>query len=183
MATSYLSFLIYSLGGRSIKSQAQTNITKSIKEAKRSLDTQVTKRISPLAPGPGASHIKGRSSRPLPSLPFSANSLSSKPEYNSTNEQQIGVDLKGLIQSGNFTLKVIGLRKLGNDFDDDSFSSFGLVRELRNDFDDDSFFSLDSESLFTLDLQLKADATVVEIMAAIKDAGGSLIIFPCFLHI
>ena len=163
MATSYLSFWIYSLGDRSIKSQAQTNITKSIKEAKRSLDTQVTKRISPLAPG--ASHIKGRSSRPLPSLPFSANSLSSEPEYNSTNEQQIGVDLKGLIQSGNFTLKVIGLRKL------------------ENDFDDDSFFSLDPEPLFTLDLQLKADATVVEIMAAIKDAGESLIIFPCFLHI
>jgi hypothetical protein len=88
---------------------------------------------------------------------FSAYSRSSEPEYSSTNEQKIGVDFKGLIQSEIFTLKIIGLRK--------------------------DFESYDT-SLSTLDLQLKADVTLVEIMAAIKDAGASLIILPMFsLHV
>ena len=80
-----------------------------------------------------------------------------EPEYNSTNEQKIGVDFKGLIQSEIFTLKVIGLRK-----DSESYDT----------------------SLSTLDLQLKADVTLVEIMVAIKDAGASLTILPMFsLHV
>ena len=143
----------YPPGDRSINSQAQTNFAKCINEARKSLDTQ---HISP--PVPRASHIKGRSSPPpLPPTPLllSAYSRSSEPEYNSTNEQQSGVDLEGLIQSGFFTLKVVGLRKDSND-----------------------------NSSSTLDLRLKADVTLIEIMDAIKDAGASLTIFPMFsLHV
>ena len=139
------------LGDRSIESQAQTNFAKCIKETEKSPGTR---HISPFA-----SHIERRSSPPLPPLTFSANSLSSDPEYNSTNEQQIGVDLEGLVQSGNFTLKVIGLQK-------PSYDSFS--------------FDSDSEPLSTLDLRLKADATLVEIMVAIKDAGVSLMVLSIF---
>ena len=69
----------------------------------------------------------------------------------STNEKQIDVNLEGLIP-GNFTLTIVGLRKDPND-----------------------------KPLSTLDLQLKADVTIFEIMAAIKDAGASLMtILPMF---
>ena len=142
--------MTYLPGDRSINSQAQTNFEKCINETKRSLDTQ---HISPLASALRASHSKGRSSsRPLPPLPFSAYSRPSGPEYNSTNQQQMSVDLKGLIQSGNdVKLKVVGLRKDSND-----------------------------NSLSTLNLQLKVDVTLAEIMVAIKDAGASLTILPMF---
>ena len=134
--------------GRSIKSQAQSNFVECINKTRtRSL-------------APRSSHIKGQSSSPPQALPgalsFSAYSRSSEPEHNSTNEQQSGVDLKGLIQSGNdFTLKVVGLRKDSND-----------------------------NSSSTLILRLKADATLIEILDAINDAGASLTILPMFsLHI
>ena len=131
--------MTYPPGDRTIESQAQANFEKCINKTRKSPDTQ---HVSPLSLR--ASHIEGRSSSPpLPPLPFSGSSRSSEPEYNSTNEQQIGVDLNGLIQSGNSTLKVIGLRKYSND------------------------------NLSTLDLRLKANVTLVEIRAAIKDAGAS----------
>ena len=133
-------FLTYPPDDRSIKSQAQTNFEKCIKETGNILDTQ---HIYP--------HIKARSLSP-PLLPISAHSRSSELEYNSTNEHPIGVDLEGLIQSRNFTLKVIGLLKDSNDPSD------------------------------TLDLQLKGDATLDEVMVAIKDAGASLTILPMFSH-
>jgi hypothetical protein len=123
--------LTYPPGDRSIEYQAQTNFVKCISEPRKSLETR---HISPLSP-------------PLPPLPSEAYSRSSEP----TNEKQIGVDLEGLIQSGNLTLKVRGLRKDSSD-----------------------------NSLSTLDLQLKADATPVEIMAAIKNAGASLTFLPIF---
>ena len=91
--------------------------------------------------------LKLKGDPPLPPLSISACSHSSEP----TNEQPIGVDLEGLIQSANLTLKVKGLRK-------DSYDT----------------------SLSTLDLQLKADVTLVEIIAAIKGAGVSLTIFLMF---
>ena len=135
--------MTYPPGDRSIESQAQTNIAKCINETEKSLDTQ---HISPLS---ARGSYKGRSSPPTPPppSPFSAYSLqvSSEPEYNSTNEQQIDIDLEGLIQSRDLTLKVIGLQKLQEDFNDDSF---------------------------LLDLRLKADATQNDIMVAIKDAGA-----------
>ena len=136
--------MTYPTGDRSIKYQAQTNFAKCISETRKSLDTR---HISPLSPP--ASHVKERSSSspPLPPLPSSAYSRSSEP----TNEKQISVDLERLIQSGNLTLKVRGLRK---DSSDNSWS--------------------------TLDLRLKADATPVEIRAAISDAGTSLIILLLF---
>ena len=91
--------------------------------------------------------IIGRSSSShVPPSPFSAYSRSSKPKYNSTSVDAIDVDLDGLIKSANFSLKVIGLRKDSNHWDP-PFS--------------------------TLDLQLKANATRVEIRNAIKDAGVS----------
>ena len=169
MATSHLDFFGLSgiPGDRSIESKAQTNIEKCISEAKN---------VSPLAFR--ASHIKGRSS-PLLRLPPSSfklpssaaigsDSLSSEPEDNLTNEQQIGVNLEGLIQSGKFTLKIVGLRKLGQNenFGYNSFSSNWSSKS----------------SLSTLDLHLSGDATLVDIMVAIKNA-GALIILPVFcLH-
>ena len=125
--------LTYPPGNRSIKLQAQTNFVKCINETRKSLDTQ---HISHLASR--ASHIEGRSSSPPPPPLLSSHySRSSEPECNSTNEQQSGVDLEGLIQSGNFTLKVVGLRKDSN---------------------------VQVNSLFTLDLRLKANVTLIEIM-------------------
>ena len=148
---SYFSFLTYTHDDRSIESQAQANFSRCLSETTRSLATQ---HISPLAPRPSSPHIKGRSSSPpLPPLPRSV-SLSSEPEYNS-NEQQIGVDLEGLMQSGDCALKVTGLRK---DYNDTSKS--------------------------TLDLRLKVNATLAEIIVAIKDAGASLTILPMlYLHV
>ena len=149
MATSSLGFfLIYPPGNRSILSQARTNIQKCINETENSLHTQHN---SP--------HIKGRSSfRPLPSLPASSYPRSSEPGYNSTNKHPIGVDLDSLIQSGNFTLKVKGLRK-----------------------DNDDYFP---GPFFTFDLRLKGDTTLDEIRVAIKNAGASLTILPMFsLHV
>ena len=99
-------------------------------------------------------HIKVRSSSPPP-LPILAHSRSSELEYNSKNDNPIGVDLEGLIQSRNFTLRVIGLRKGSND-----------------------------PPSATLDLRLKGDATFKEVKVAIKDAGTSLMILPMFsLHV
>ena len=147
------------LGDRSIESQAQTNIAKCINETEKSLDIQ--QHISLLASR--GSHVKGRSSAPLPSLSLSTYSQTDS-EYNSTNEQQNGVDLEGLIQSGNLTLKVTGLRK-----------------KLGKDTNDDPFFSMDSlptlDPLYTLDVRLKTDTTLGNIMDAIKDAGASSIIY------
>ena len=135
-------FLTYPPGDRSIKSQAQINIQKRINETRDSLDTQDI-----------SLRMKGRSSSSsgpqAPSM-FSALFRSSKPKYT------IGVDLGGLIQSANVSLKVIGLQK-----------------------DSNHRYS----PLSTLDLQLKANATQVEIMNAIKDAGVSSAIIPMFsLH-
>ena len=131
-------------GDRSIRSQAQTNIQKSINESENILDTQ---RNSPCTEG------RSESSSSLPSfkLPFSAYFRSSKPKSVDTkhNYPPIGVDLKGLIQSGNLTLKVTGLRKY--------------------------FYHSPSS---TLDLRLRGDATLDEIKVAIKDAGASLTILP-----
>ena len=142
---SYFFFLTYPLGDRSIRSQAQTNIQRRINQSENSLGG--TQHNSP--------HIKRPSSSPpLPPLPVSA-SRSSEPEYNSTNDRSIGVkslDLKSLIQSDNFTLKVSGLRE------------------------DTGRFPF---KLSTLKLQLKGDATLANIMAAIRDAGTSSI-FPMF---
>jgi hypothetical protein len=133
--------LTYPPGDRMIKSQARTNIQKRINEAENRLATQHN---SP--------SIKRRSSSPpLPPLPVSAYSRSSEPEYNSTNEHPIGLDLEGLIQSGNFTLKVTGLRK---DYCHGPLSS--------------------------LNLRLRGDATIDEINVAIKDAGASLTILSMF---
>ena len=125
-----------------IESQAQNNIRQRFKETNNRLDTQHN---SP--------HDKGRfSSPPLPPLPVSAYSRSPKPEYNSTNEYQTGINLESLILSGNFTLKVIGLRK-----------------------------DNDHPPLSTLELQLRGDATLDDIKVAIKDAGSSLMtILPMF---
>jgi hypothetical protein len=78
---------------RSIISQAQTNIQKCTNEFEDSLDTHHNSRI------------KGRSSSPRhPSskLLFSAHSRSSNPT---------DINLEGLVQSGNFNLKVLGLLK------------------------------------------------------------------------
>jgi hypothetical protein len=134
-------FFDLSRGDRMIKSQARTNIQERISETENILDTQHN---SP--------HIKRRSSSPpLPPLPVSVYSRSSEPEYKSTNEHPIGVDLEGLIQSGNLTLEVIGLRKYYN------------------------------PSLSSLNLRLRGDATLDEINVAIKDAGASLMILQCFL--
>ena len=124
---------------RSIKLKAQTNFVKCINESKKSLDTR---HIAPLASR--GSDTKGLSASPAPHRP-------SSPEYNSANEQQNGLDLEGFIQSGNFNLKIVGLRK---DSDDNSLS--------------------------TLDLQLKGGVNIFEIIAAIKDAGASLKILPIF---
>ena len=143
--TNFILFIIttYPPGDRSIRSQAQINIQKRINESENSLGTQHN---SP--------HIKRLSSSPRPSpLPVSA-SLSSEPEHNSTNEHSIGVesfDLESLIQSGNFILKVRGLRE------------------------DKDYFPFE---LSTLNLQLKGDATLDSIMATIKEAGTSLTIVP-----
>jgi hypothetical protein len=137
-----LGFLkLISPGDRSIISQAQTNIRKCTNEFEDSLDTHHNPRI------------KGRSSslrHPSFKLPFSAHSRSSKPK---------DISLEGLIQSGNFNLKVVGLQKYFN------------LRPSKS-------------GLSTLDLQLKADATKDEIMVAIKDAGVFLMILPMFsLHV
>ena len=127
-----------------IKSQAQTNFVKCINETKKSLDTQ---HISTLASR--AYHITEPSFSPGPPLP-----RSSEPEYNSANEQlQSSLNLEGLIQSRNFTLKVVGLRKHSEDNDN---------------------------SLSTLDLRLKADVSLTEIKAAIKDAGVSMTTLTMF---
>ena len=123
-----------------IESQAQNNIRKRFKETNNRLDTQHN---SP--------HDKRRFSSPLPPLPVSAYSRSPKPEYNSTNEYPTGINLESLILSGNFTLKVIGLRK-----------------------------DNDHPPLSTLELQLRGDATLDDIKVAIKDAGASLMILPMF---
>ena len=185
MANHTYFFLAYPPGDRSIRSQAQTNIQERINESENSLDTQLnlpciegrsesssrlvpfklpfstyfhsskpksvdTKHIYP--------HIRGRSSSPrLPPLPVSPYSHSSEPEYNSVNEHPIGVDLKGLILSGIFNLKVTGLRKYSDHF---------------------------KAPLSTLNLRLRGDATLDEIKVAIKDAGASLTILPMFsLHV
>ena len=161
-------------GGSLIISQAQTNIQKRItNESENSLNTQPkwqSGSSSPCFPPssfklpfPAYSsssrpksvdtkhnypHFKRRSSSPrLPPLPVSADSRSLEPECNSGNEHPIGVDLEGLIQSGNFTLKVTGLRK-----DPDHPQA----------------------PLSTLNLRLRGDATLDEIKVAIKDAGASL---------
>ena len=140
---SYLSFSSWILThppcDRSIKLQAETNFVKCINESKKSLETR---HIAPLASR--GSDIKGPSASPVPPRPFS-------PEYNSANEQQSGLDLEGFIQSGNFILKIVGLRKDSND-----------------------------NSLPTLDLQLKGGVNIIEIIAAIKDAGASLKILLIF---
>ena len=140
-----LFFFTYRHGNRSIESQAETNFKRYISETAKSLESQ---HLSSLAlPRRRTSHIKSRSSSPpLLPLPLSAYFHSSE-TYNFTDEQQLGVDLEGLIQSGYVPLKVKGLRK---DFNDTSS---------------------------TLDLRLKADATSDEIMVAIKDAGAILPIF------
>ena len=154
--SSFLVFLTYPLGDRSIESQAQTNFAKCISETKIP-DTQHIPPLSPHASDisprasrtfPRAPHIFSRAShiflrapRPLPPLPS-----------RSSEQQKIGIDLEGLIQSGNLILKVIGLRKDSND-----------------------------NSLSSLDLRLRADVTLVEIMAAIKDAGASSTILPVFI--
>ena len=122
-------------GDRSIKSQAQTNFVKCINETKKSLDSRQISLLASSAP-----HIKEPSASPVPPL-----LRSSEPEYNSANERQSGLDLEGLIESGNFTLKVVGLRK---DYTDNSLS--------------------------VVDLQLKAGVTVPEIKTAIREAGASL---------
>ena len=168
-------------GGSFIRSQAQTNIQKRItNESENSLDTQPkwqsessSPRFPPSnfkLPFPAYSsssraksvdtkhnypHFKRRSSSPrLPPLPVSADSRSLEPECNSGNEHPIGVDLEGLIQSGNFTLKVTGLRKASHHPPSDSS---------------------------TLNLRLRAYATLDEIKVAIKDAGASLTILSFFL--
>ena len=149
--------MTYPLADRSIESQAQTNFAKCISDTKKGLDTQHIPPLSPRASDislrasrtfPHASHIFSRAShifsrapRPLPPLPS-----------RSSEQQKIGIDLENLIQSGNLTLKVIGLRKDSND-----------------------------NSLSSLDLRLRADVTLVEIMAAIKDAGASSTILPVFI--
>ena len=167
------------------RSQAQTIIQERINESENSVDTQPN---SPCIEGRSKSssrlppfklpfsayfrsskpkgvdtkhnypHIKGRSSSPrLPPLSVSAYSRSPEPEYNSGDEHLIGVDLKGLIQSGDFTLKVTGLRK--GSHHPPSGSS-------------------------TLNLRLRAYATLDEIRVAIKDAGASLTILSIFsLHV
>jgi hypothetical protein len=133
--------LTYPPDDRSIESQAQTNFQNCITETKMSL---VNQQISPFVSF--ASHNENpSSSRPLPPLPFSAYARPSEPEHNYINKQEIGVNLESLIQSGIFTLKVVGLRK--------------------------NYYI--NNSLSTLDLQLKADATLDDIMAAITDAGAS----------
>ena len=81
-------FYTYPPGDRMIKSQARTNIQERINATENRLGTRL-ERNSP--------HLKRRSSSPpLPPLPASAYSRSSKPEYNSTNEHPIGVDLEAL---------------------------------------------------------------------------------------
>ena len=126
-----LNFFTYPPGDRSIKSQAQTNIQKRIKESEDSIDNQ---------PNLNPPCIEGQYeslSRLLPfKLPFSAYFRPSKPKSD--------VDLEGLIQSGSFILKVIGLRK-----------------DSRH------------PPLSTINLRFIGNATLANIMAAIEDAGES----------
>ena len=89
MANSYFILFFDLSTRRSIISRARTNIRNRINETGNGKDSQHN---SP------PSRVKGRSSSPR--LPLFRSS--SKPK---------GVDIEGLIQSRNFTLKVIGLRR------------------------------------------------------------------------